>query len=126
VLQPVSFSLNLGYQVDAARETGHDALGAPAPVVGRDYAHLRSYGFGEAFVSTRGFVVPSLSTYFSARFQAARRLEATLDPGEVPPADRSLAPPIATWFERSGPELRTGWGELKDFLPRRWGLQHLR
>lgn len=126
VLQPVSFSLNLGYQVDGARPSGRGALGAPAPVPGQDYASLRSYGFGEAFVSTRGLVAPSLSTYFSARFQVARRLELAVRPGEPPPPDRSLASPIATWFERSGSELRTGWAEVKDFLPRGWGLRHLR
>ena len=125
VLQPVSFSINLGYQVDGARASGRGALGAPAPTRG-DYASLRGYGFGEAFVSTRGLVAPSLATYFSARFQVARRLQ--IDQPEDGPRlqDRSLAPPIATWFERSGGELRTGWAEVKDFLPRRWGLQHLR
>jgi hypothetical protein len=129
VLQPISFSINLGYQVDGARATGHQALGAPAPRLGVDYANLRGYGFGEAFVSTRGLIFPSLSTYFSARFQAARRLEIDpdeLEEGEELPSDRALASPIATWFERSGAELRTGWAEVKNFLPRRWGLEHLR
>jgi hypothetical protein len=126
VLQPVSFSINLGYQVDGARASGRPGLGAPVPKPGIDYSNLRSYGFGEAFVSTRGFVVPSLSSYFAARFQVAPRLVAALDPSEQPPPSRELAPPIATWFERSGPELRTGWVEARDFLPRRWGLEHLR
>ena len=126
VLQPVSFSINLGYQVDGARATGRDSLGGPAPRPGFDYADLRSYGFGEAFVSTRGLGVSSLSTYFAARFQAARRLEVSVSPRGQPSEDRPLASPIATWFERSGPELRTGWAEVKDFLPRRWGLEHLR
>ncbi len=125
-LQPVSFSINLGYQVDGARESGRAGLSSPPPEVGRDYANLRSYGFGEAFVSTRGFAVPSLSTYFSARFQVARQLEVKRITGEEGLPDRPLAPPIATWFGRSGPELRTGWAEVKDFLPRGWGLSHLR
>lgn len=126
VLQPISFSFNLGFQVDAARASGRSALGAPAPSPGRDYAALRGYGFGEAFVSTRGLVFPSLSTYFAARFQIARQLEATVAQGEEPPPDRTLAPPIATWFERSGTELRTGWVEAKDFLPAKWGGKYIR
>lgn len=126
VLQPISFSINLGFQVDGARASGRAALGATAPTPGRDYAALRGYGFGEAFVSTRGLAIPSLSTYFAARFQVARQLEATVAPGEPPPEDRTLAPPIATWFERSGTELRTGWVEAKDFLPARWGGKNIR
>jgi hypothetical protein len=126
VLQPISFSINLGYQVDGARLSGRPTLGETTPTAGRDYADLRGYGFGEAFVSTRGLLVPSLSTYFAARLQVAPRLEISGDTGGEPPPDRTLAPPIGTWFERSGPELRTGWVEIKDFLPRRWGFEHLR
>ncbi len=125
VLQPVSFSINLGYQVDGARPSGRGSLGGPASGAG-DYATLRGYGFGEAFVSTRGLVAPSLSSYFAARFQVARQLHVDQPQDGPGPQDRSLAPPIATWFERSGVELRTGWAEVKDFLPRRWGLEHLR
>jgi hypothetical protein len=126
VLQPISFSINLGYQVDGARLSGRPALGGRRPIAGVDHADLRSYGFGEVFASARGLVASSLSTYFAARFQVARRLEAKADPNDPESEDRPLAPPIATWFERSGPELRTGWVEAKDFLPRGWGLRNLR
>ncbi|HWO20639.1 MAG TPA: hypothetical protein VNO30_17845 [Kofleriaceae bacterium] len=125
VLQPISFSINLGYQVDGARRSGRDALGALAPTE-TDFVSLRGFGFGEAFVSTRGLIVPSLATYFSARFQAARRLPLDQPAGEPPLPEQPRAPPIATWFERSGLELRTGWAEVKDFLPQRWGLANLR
>jgi hypothetical protein len=118
VHEPVSFSLNLGYQVDGARPSGQAGLSSPAPVQGRDYSSLRSYGFGEAFLSTRGIGVASLETYFALRFQAARKVQTD---GDVP-----VPSPIATWFERSGFELRTGWAEIKDFLPARFGLQELR
>lgn len=131
VKQPVSFSLSLGYQIDGARPTGRATLGGTAPQTGKDYETLRSYGFAEGFLSTRGIGWESLSSYFSVRFQAARRLgvdRARLEetdpeqaPGRIP-----LASPIATWFERSGAELRTGWAEMKDFLPKRWGLAKLR
>ena len=122
VREPVSFSLTIGYQVDGARPSGKDSLDAPVQV-GRDYSALRSYGFGELFFSTRGVALDSLSSYFSLRLDAAQR-------GTVRPLDQSsavrIAPPIATWFERNTFEVRTGWGEVKDFLPRNLGLRKLR
>ena len=54
MLQPVSFSLNLGYQVDGARPSGRAHARRAGAESDRDYATLRAYGFGEAFVSTRG------------------------------------------------------------------------
>jgi len=122
VREPVSFSLTIGYQVDGARPSGRDSLDAPVQV-GRDFSALRSYGFGELFFSTRGVALDSLSSYFSLRLDAAQR--GTLRPPEQPDAVR-LAPPIATWFERNTFEVRTGWGEVKDFLPRNLGLRKLR
>ena len=131
VKQPVSFSLSVGYQIDGARPTGRSTLGGPAPQTNKDYETLRSYGFAEGFLSTRGIGLQSLSSYFSVRFQAARRLSVdrdSLDDNDPPQIDGRipLSSPIATWFERSGAELRTGWAEVKDFLPKRWGLKLLR
>ncbi|MDQ3370651.1 MAG: hypothetical protein M3680_34980, partial [Myxococcota bacterium] len=131
IRQPVSFSLALGYQLDGARPSGRASLGGDAPTRGKDYETLRAYGFGDAFVSTRGVGLSSLSSYFALRFQAGERLfidRSSLGPDDPmqPPGEIPLAPPIATWFERSGGGLRTGWAELKDFLPKRWGLQRLR
>ena len=122
VLAPVSFSLTVGYQVDGARPSGRASLDAPLQV-GRDYSALRSYGFGELFFSMRGVSVDSLSAYFALRLDAAAPPDAFHAPGQ--PATR-IAPPIATWFERSTFEARTGWAEIKDFLPRRLGLRKLR
>ena len=126
VRQPVSFSLNLGYQVDGARPSGRAGIGSTAPMPGRDYSTLRSYGFGEAFLSTRGVGLASLETYFAVRFQAARKVEITNDPAIAGPTSVAIPSPIATWFERSGYEFRTGWAEVKDFLPRRLGLKNVR
>lgn len=118
VRQPVSFTLSLGYQIEGSRPSGAAGHASPAPVPDLDFSELRSYGFGEAFVSSRGIGMKRLETYFALRFQAARRLETS--------ANEPLAAPIATWFERSGGELRTGWGEMTDFLPKRFGLSKLR
>ncbi len=112
----VSVTVNLGYAVEAAPPSGLAALGAPAPTA-NDYARIRSYGFGEAFVSERGIGFQSVSAYLSTRFEALNRLSAN---------DAPLAPPIANWFDTSGKEIRTGWVEAKDFLPDSWGLSKLR
>ncbi|MBA3540803.1 MAG: hypothetical protein H0T79_14420, partial [Deltaproteobacteria bacterium] len=120
IKQPVSFSINLGYQVEGTQLTGQPNLGGVTPD-NSSFARLRSYGFGEGFLSTRGVGLASLSSYFALRFQIAEDL------GNVAPNEaRSKPPPIATWFERSGSEFRTGWAEMKDFLPERFGLAPLR
>jgi hypothetical protein len=121
VLAPVSFSLTIGYQVDGARPSGKASLDAPV-AEGRDYTALRSYGFGELFFSTRGVALDSLSSYLSLRLDAARSDSHVTPEGAV----ARLAPPIATWFDRTTFEVRTGWGEVKDFLPRNLGLRKLR
>jgi hypothetical protein len=114
----VSFSLTIGYQVDGARPSGKASLDAPVQD-GRDYNALRSYGFGELFFSARGVAIDSLSSYFALRFDAAQL-------GSNPAGALRIAPPITTWFERNTFEVRTGWAEVKDFLPRRLGLRKLR
>ena len=113
----VSVTVNLGYAVEAAPPTGLATLGGRAPTPQVDYARIRSYGFGEAFLSERGFGIQSVSGYLSMRFEALQRLTAN---------DTPLAPPIANWFDTSGKEVRTGWVEAKDFLPESWGLGKLR
>ncbi|MEJ7600619.1 MAG: hypothetical protein WKG01_22115 [Kofleriaceae bacterium] len=128
IKQRVSFSMNLGYQVDGARPSGKASLGSPAPAPGQDFATFRSYGFAEGFAATRGVGLTSLDTYFAFRFQATRKIEiANPDPdGAVDRPEVPVPPPIATWFERTGYELRSGWAEMRDFLPKRWGLKQLR
>ena len=122
VREPVSFSLTVGYQVDGARPSGKASLDAPVQA-GRDYSALRSYGFGELFLSTRGVVLDSLSSYFALRFDAAQP-DTYRGAGEL--TATRVAPPISTWFERNTFEVRTGWAEIKDFLPRRAGLRKVR
>jgi hypothetical protein len=124
VTKPISLRVNLGYVVDGATLSGQPTLGGRTPVADTDFATLRSYGFGEAYFSSRGVVLQSLSSYFAMRFQATSELR-------VPSLENAafsqvMAPPIATWFDRSGVDIRTGWAEVKDFLPAKLGLQELR
>jgi hypothetical protein len=122
VLAPVSFSITVGYQVDGARPSGKASLDAPLQA-GRDYNALRAFGFGELFFSTRGVAADSLSSYIALRLDAVAPPDTLRAPGQ---AAIRIAPPIATWFDRSTFEARTGWVEVKDFLPRRLGLRKLR
>jgi hypothetical protein len=123
VTRPVSFSLTMGYQVDGARPSEKATLNGDQVRAGQDYAKLRSYGFGEGFLSTRGVGIGSLETYFALRFQAAR----TITTDSIDGASKvDVTSPIATWFDRSGTELRSGWAEVKDFLPKWMGLSKLR
>jgi hypothetical protein len=121
--QRVSFSIDVGYQVESAQPTGRASLDRPAPVEGRDFDAFRAYGFGEVFAATRRVGLDSLSSYFAFRFQAARK---SLISDPLMPQTVDVTPPISTWFQRSGIETRSGWGEARDFLPKRWGLSKLR
>ncbi|MCW5806968.1 MAG: hypothetical protein KIT31_31705, partial [Deltaproteobacteria bacterium] len=119
--QRVSFAINLGYQIDGARPSGVSTVGGNAPIADADYATFRSYGFGEFFGSARRIYGESLSAYLALRFQAATRPE-----GNIAQTRALIPQPIATWFERSGVEVRTGWAELTDFLPEGFKLKNLR
>jgi hypothetical protein len=96
------------------------------PKPGVDYATLRSYAFGEAFIATRGVALASLDSYFALRFQALGTT--SVDDRNFLGEDvrETVPPPLGTWFERSGYEVRTGWLELKNFLPARFRLSKLR
>jgi hypothetical protein len=112
----VSVRVNLGYLVDGTSITGKPTLGGRFPDPNFDFATIRSYGFGELSLSTRGVVASSLSSYFAGAFQIAN--QQTL-PDPTNPAARNgvvaTPPPIATWFDRSGIVPRAAWIEAKDF-----------
>jgi hypothetical protein len=124
VREPISVRFSLGYQVDGSTLTGQPTLGGHVP---RDAVHsnrpdidlIHAFGFGDAYLSTRGVGVPSLSTYFASHFQVSQQ-KLVHDPGN-PLADAAgnvvTPPPIATWFDRSGVTSTNVWAEVKDFLP---------
>ena len=113
--RPLSVRFNLGYVVDGTALTGKPNLNQQ-PVGSYEFAQLRAYALGEGYFSSRGVALPSLSTYFAARFQLMRRT-LSADPGDPLGKRVEVAPPIANWFDRSGFELRSGWAEVADFLP---------
>lgn len=111
--QPVSARVDLGYVMDGAQPSGDAPITGPTPL---PYQQLRAYAFGEAYFSTHGVGLPSLSSYLAAAFQVTRQ-HTTFDPSTMPEKQVLEAPPIATWFEQPGVEPHAVWLELKDFLP---------
>jgi hypothetical protein len=92
--------------VDATAGSGVGPLNDPTHQFrsDTDLPGARSYGFGDVFASSRGFRVPTLSTYLATHFRLA---------GVAAPAGLGAAP-IATWWDRGGSELRAVWGEVRD------------
>jgi hypothetical protein len=116
--RPTSVRFSMGYVVDGASLTGKPTHGGRT-VEDYDFRRLRAYALGEGTFSSRGVLLPSLSTYLSTSFQiASQQFEA--NPTSMRPAqERAVAPPVATWFDRSGVQNRSIWAEVKDFVPDR-------
>lgn len=113
--RPISVRFNLGYVVDGAALSGRRTR-SEHEVGAHEFAQLRAYALGEGYFSSRGVVLPSLSTYFATRFQITRPTYKA-DPADLMGTRVEVAPPIATWFDQSNIEVRSGWAEVKDFLP---------
>jgi len=113
--RPISARFSMGYVVDGTALTGNRTLdGRDVPSTGReDFRRLRAYAIGEGTFSSRGMLLPSLSTYFAASFQIAQQQKEP-DPSVL--ADRRVSAPVATWFDRTGFQGRSAWLEVKDFL----------
>jgi hypothetical protein len=112
--RPISVRFSMGYVVDGASLTGKRTHGG-STVEEYDFRRLRAYALGEGTFSSRGMLLPSLSTYLSTSFQiASQQFEAS---PQQPNVERVVAPPIGAWFDRSGVQNRSVWAEVKDFLP---------
>lgn len=110
---PVSVRFSMGYVVDGTALTGNRTHSG-TDVATTDFRRLRAYAVGEGTFSTRGVLLPSLSTYLSTSFQIASQ-QRQLDPSD-PSREVVVAPPIANWFDRTGVQNRSAWLEVKDFL----------
>ena len=112
---PVAFQLDVGYAIDGTSLSDHpQILGDTKSVsIGHDFAQLRPYGFADAYLSTHGVGYMPLSTYFAARVEITRQLVGP-DARDGGVGDTRLAPPVASWFDRSNVMLRSGWGEIDE------------
>ncbi|MEZ4402294.1 MAG: hypothetical protein R3B06_19875 [Kofleriaceae bacterium] len=105
----VTSQLALGLAVDGAglRTIDGQALtvGGAAYVDGQDFRSARAYGYGEAFLGTRGLVVPGLSTYLASKFRFA-------------PVVPTRPPLVEAWDQVDPFQIRTGWTELEGVVER--------
>jgi hypothetical protein len=113
--KPISVRFSLGYVVDGTALTGRPTRSGDE-VRPYDFALLRAYALGDGSLSTRGVLLPSLSTFINGRFWLTRPSVA-FNPDSFAPREQVVPPPIATWFDRSGYEPRSAWAEVSDFLP---------
>jgi len=91
--------LSLGLAVDGAGLTasGATAAGTAYNAGGvRDYSPARAYAFGEAFLGTRGLIVPGISAYLASQFQFA-------------PATTTQVPIMRAWDRVDPFQIRTAW-----------------
>lgn len=123
VREPVSVRFSLGFQTDGTTLTGQPNLAGRIPPTAShtnrpDFDLLHAYGFGEAYLSTRGVGMESLSTYFASHFQLAQQdlVHDPHNPLANPDGNVAIQQPIATWFDRTGVETYNVWAEVKDFL----------
>lgn len=111
--RPVSIRLAMGYVVDGTALTSMPSHNGTTPQR-TDFRQLRAYAIGEGYFSSRGVLLPSLSTYIATSFQLARQ-QRDFSPTDAE-RERTIAPPVATWFDRTGVQNRSAWVEVKDFL----------
>lgn len=79
-----------------------------------DYASVRSYGFTEVYLGTRGVAHPSLSTYLSVQSRIATQARFTR-------ADAPVTAPIASPYDRTTDlQTRAFWVETDDLFRRKW------
>jgi hypothetical protein len=109
--EKVVFHLNVGVGLDGGEPTSAGPLATPGEPLGSYYEELRTYTFGDAVLGSRGLVLPSMSTYFSAQFR--------LDHSDHP---ETGAIPTVYDGSNSGSGLLTryGYAELSDTFETSW------
>ena len=73
--EKIIFRFNLGFGIDGGQPSDGGELLSGVPLdENADYARLRSYGFGDLVLGTRGLLFQSLGTYFAAEFHFDQNL----------------------------------------------------
>lgn len=114
--EELAFRFDVGFALDGAAlspeaETlaGNRIDNAAAELDGTPrLAQVRSYGFGDLFLGSRGLVLPNVTAFLSAHYRLSNALG-----GQLAPVAES---------QRGANELqvRSGWAEIKDPSRRRW------
>jgi hypothetical protein len=73
--EKIIFRFNIGFGIDGGQPSGRGELLSGVPLdESADYARLRSYGFGDLVLGTRGLLVDGLGSYFAAQFRFDQNL----------------------------------------------------
>ncbi len=103
--EELAFRFDLGFALDGAALSGEPT--AAGHTIDGQLAQIRSYGFGEIFVGSRGLVLPNLSAYLSANYRFGNAL--------------ALTAPIAEPDRKANElQVRSGWAEIKNPTGRPW------
>lgn len=113
--EKVIFRFSLGFGIDGGQQSDQPPLVGGELERGVNYAPLRSYGFGDVVLGTRGLLMQSLGTYFASEFRAdySGRIEGREFTGAVPSVYYADDDTNKFLF-------RTGYAEIDGFFERKW------
>ena len=112
--EKVIFRFSLGFGIDGGQQSDQQPLVGGELERGVNYAPLRSYGFGDVVLGTRGLLMKSLGTYFASEFRAdySGRLDTPFT-GAVPSVYYADDDTNKLLF-------RQGYAEIDGFFERKW------
>ena len=112
--EKVIFRFSLGFGIDGGQLSDQPPLVGGELERGVNYAPLRSYGFGDVVLGSRGLLMNSLSTYFASEFRAD--YSGALDTPFTSPVP-------SVYYADSDTNkflFRTGYAEIDGFFERKW------
>ncbi len=113
--EKVIFRFTLGFGIDAGQQSDKPPLVGGTLERGVNYAPLRSYGFGDVVLGTRGLLMKSLGTYFTSEFRTdySGSIEGHAFTGAVPSVYYADADENKFLFSN-------GYAEIDGFFERKW------
>jgi hypothetical protein len=113
--EKVIFRFSLGFGIDAGQQSDRLPLVGGTLQRGVNYAPLRSYGFGDVVLGTRGLLMNSLGTYFASEFR-------TDYSGSIKDHEFTGAVPSVYYADQDENKFlfSTGYAEIDGFFERKW------
>jgi hypothetical protein len=108
--EKIIFRFNFGFGIDGGQPSTQRLLSGYELDEQNDYDRLRSYGFGDLVLGTRGLVFPSLGTYFASEFRFDQ------DIGKPTQA----VPSVHYQGDIQNALVRSAYAEAQGFFKRRW------